>query len=124
MQLRNALSKWQSDNLYEPLKPLVQVDLSDNNEESIVVGTTSEKRIYLEYTFVLPLLDKSQTGTFVITSDASGVDLDHHYSFPGTELDEVTFEVEINGTDILLIITTISLGENPVLTYRKSSIEQ
>ncbi len=124
MRERNALSKKHADDLYEPLHPIVQVDLLDNNVEVIVVGDkTVDRRIELEYSYELPIGGKAITGRFIFNHDGSSVDLDNGYTFLDNSITKtVTFSASIVGDDIRLIVTTSSVGENPTIKYRRYAI--
>ena len=103
----------------------VQVDLTDNNTEYIVVGdATVDKEIRMDYSFQLPIGKRSISGQFVFTIDGITVGLEHEYSFIPPEMKVVTYSASIVGTEVRLTIVTDNVGENPKLVYRKDAVLQ
>ena len=109
--------------LLSGVESIITTLLTDNNTHYVVIGdTTTDRKIEVDYSFELPVLNKSQVGIFTVNWDGSGVNSDHHFSFPGEQLDEVIFSADVNGTDIRMVIQNISLGENPTIKYRRTPI--
>jgi len=98
--------------------------LLDNSTDFIVVGDkTKERKVVLDYSYELPIAGKAITGTFVFNHDGTSVDLDNWYSFLDKSITKsVTFGAVLSGSEIRLTIVTNSVGENPTIRYRRSSI--
>lgn len=124
MEQRNSLTRWRADRLYEPLHAIQRRDLLDNNVDFIVVGDkTEDRQVQLEWSFELPISGRSMVGLFRFVQNGSSVDLDNHYSFiPNDELKGVEFSASLVGDEIRLDIVTNSLGENPTIKYRRTTI--
>lgn len=101
-----------------------QVDLQDNNVEFVAVGDMAlHRKVVVNYSFELPIANDAQVGWFTITHKGGAPGMTHAYDYVDTELDSVEFEVEANGTEIRLKITTDSVGENPKFIYRVSTLK-
>ena len=113
MEPRNALSL-----------PVFRRDLLDNSTDYIVVGDTGiDRKIILDYSYELPISGKALTGTFTINHDGTTIDLDNWFSYVDESLEEsVHFGAAIVGSEIRLTTITNSVGENPTIKYRRTSI--
>jgi len=124
MELTNPISVHRGDARYEPINPEVQQDLLDNNTDYIVVGDkTVVRKVVLDYSFELPIAGRAITGRFTFNHDGSNVDLENAYNFIKPLIDGVAFSGAIVGNEIRLVIVTNSIGENPTIRYRKTSIK-
>lgn len=98
-----------------------QQDLLDNDSTYIVVGDkTTDKVVYIDYSFQLTISGRQRNGRLTFSHDGSTATLDENYFYEdGDEILTVTFGATISGNELRVTIVTASVGENPKLVYRK-----
>jgi hypothetical protein len=98
-------------------------NLHVSSTEYVSVGNkTTDRKIVLDYSYALPIANRSMVGTLIIHHDGTDVEISNEYSVMTNEFDDVVITGEILLDDIRLKIVTPALIENPVLQYKRAVI--
>lgn len=101
----------------------IRRDLDATGIEYIVVGSiSSDRQVTVEYSIELPASGRAITGTVILNQDGIDVDLNNMYSYTEPEIETVLLSADILGTNLRLIVETNGLGENPVMTYKRTAL--
>jgi len=126
MRIRNPLNPARAQVLAEAAFVKIvptQVVCTDNSTEDIVLATASSVRgCTLEYSFLLPISGKIQTGTLdVIHDGATATIISNLYNYDESvgEFPGLTFSASIVGDGLVLSLTMAAIGEDPLFSYKK-----
>jgi hypothetical protein len=98
-------------------------NLHVSSTEYVAVGNkTIDRKIVLNYSYSLPIANRSMVGNLIIHHNGVDVEISNEYSVMTNEFDDVEITGEILLDDILLKIVTPALIENPVLQYKRTVI--
>jgi hypothetical protein len=122
MEILNPLTKGKADVLYAALN-YTRVDGFDNTTDYIVLGYASEYRAFqLDYAVVLPVSGRSRVGSFNVMNDGAAVDFTDEYSFSDSDIEGLSFSVNITLDRVTLVFTKTMVGENPTFFYKRASV--
>jgi hypothetical protein len=125
MRLRNPLTPTRAqaaaDSRYVQLIP-TQVELIDNTVENVALADASSVRsVSLEYSFILPISGKTQTGELDLSHTGGTAQIighEYHYDETDGEFPGLSFAATIVGANLCLEITLAAIGENPLFAYK------
>jgi hypothetical protein len=97
-----------------------RLDGFDNATDYIALGAAVTYRSFeIEYTLELPVSHRCQVGTLRIAhADGTAEVIEHEYSYDEPEITGLTWGADIDTGVVRLVLTKLSVGENPTLQYR------
>ena len=94
-----------------------QVQLWDNVINTINLGSSVNYRaFFIEYTLA-SVVHGNQSGEMRVASDGVTADLGHEFTFTGTQMNNIGYQVVIAAGSMQLRITLTALGDNPLFRY-------
>lgn len=119
MELRNPLTKSRADELYFS-KDFTRNDGLDNTTDYFILGASASYQAFnIDYAIVLPVSDKTQTGTLAVSHVGGIATVNRHaYDYAVPEISGLSFGADINGGNVRLSFTKAAVGENPTFFYR------
>jgi hypothetical protein len=121
MELRNALTKPRADQLYEPLQPFLQEDVSTTDSTAIVLGAASAYSSFkIEYTVELLVSHHKEDGTICISHDNTDAYLTSHEFnyFEAAPIAGLTYGATLTGGNVSWTIVAVSVAEAMSFRYR------
>ena len=121
MELRNALTKSRADQLYEPLQPFLQEDVSATDSTAIVLGAASAYSAFkIDYVVELLTSHHKEDGTICISHDNTDAYLTSHAFnyFEAAPIAGITYGATLTGGNVSWTIIAVSVAENMSFRYR------
>jgi hypothetical protein len=125
MDLKNALTKPRADQLYEPLQPFLQEDVSTTESVSIVLGAASAYSSFkIEYTVELLASHHKEDGTICISHDNVNAYLTSHEFnyFEAAPIAGLTFGASLAGGNVSWTIIAVAVAELMSFRYRVTRV--
>lgn len=98
------------------------VEMTDNSVEVIVVGNPTESKVIeIDYSYQLPISGRQRNGSIRVQHDNSTAEMVEEYDYMVPEITGVTFSASMTASEIRLVVTNSSVGENPKMFYRSQA---
>jgi hypothetical protein len=122
MEIRNALTKSRADQLYEPLQPYLQEDVTGLSDSvSIVLGAAASYSSFkIDYMVEKLVSHHKEDGTITIAHDGAVSYLTSHEFnyFEAAPFTGITYGAAFGGGNVSWTIVTSGVDENLSFRYR------
>ncbi|MCP4674365.1 MAG: hypothetical protein GY854_02370 [Deltaproteobacteria bacterium] len=119
MKLRNQLTRHRADARYVQ-RAYSLCEGFDNDTDYIVLGRLSDFSVFhLQYQLELIVSGRAHCGEMTVMHDGvSAWIAAHEYDHNGTEISGLTWDADISGDSVRLVLTKAGVGENTRLHYK------